>query len=134
LTGIYYERSADPDHGTYTSGSGTPTTINTIVSQPNGLPTGTSHAVVTFGLTAFPALSTSALYAYDCRARVFYLTSGLIPTSPLNNMWTGAGSNVIGQGSSSTNDVGVGVVFNVGSLAPGESTTLRYGYVTRMAD
>jgi len=124
LTNIYYIRTVDPDNDQTRSGDYT--TINTITDQlPNP---GNKVLVSTTGTVytnAYLGLGTK-----DCRAVCTIFDVGLTPEYTLASMWaqTATGYTTT-QGATYTADVGVALDFNIGTLAPGDSTTLSYAYI-----
>ncbi|MBA3827984.1 MAG: gliding motility-associated C-terminal domain-containing protein [Taibaiella sp.] len=136
---LYYLRTVDPDND-QPEPSGDFTTHNTIDYQlPNAR-----------GATLVSALGRSSPLAYlglgtlDCRARCFYLSNQLAPTSGTG---TGNGldaiygtpldgySNPTCRYSGDTiADVGMGLVYKLEDLAAGEFTTLAYAYILNKND
>ncbi|GAA4452552.1 gliding motility-associated C-terminal domain-containing protein [Rurimicrobium arvi] len=130
LTNIYYNRSLDPEPDATVSGNYA--SDKRIIFQPG--PISRNCLVVATGqsyATAYLGLGTK-----DCRAKC-YITSTYTPDAPLNNVHAGNGGasgyiyNVNGFSAANTS---MGVVFNVGSLAPGETTELAYAYILKQAD
>jgi gliding motility-associated-like protein len=153
LENIYYDRTVDPDQESSTpapGGSwGTSSTINTIVYQPD--PSATSEDAMKCLVSASGVNWGDATYlglgAVDCRAKCYILPSGLNPdptiagvdletiyneTAP-GSPW-GGGSYLYEKNASVTNDIGIGLVFNIGTLMPGDSTSLAYAYILRSED
>ena len=125
---IYYIRTVDPDNEETVVGfTGFPT-INTITYQ---LPNPTNKVLVSAtGVTytnAYLGLGTK-----DCRAKctIFHL-GALTPAASPDSVFNGTASPnyLYAQGSTSTEDVGIGLVFDIGTIAPGDSTTLSYAYI-----
>ena len=125
LRRIYYMRTVDPDNEASVTGSFT--TKNKIAFQP---PNPFNKTLVTAtGTTynAFLGLGTKA-----CDSKCFYLSSGLTPTAGLLQTFNQtAGYN---YQDSATADVGIGIVFRIGNLAPGDSTTIAYAYILNKDD
>ena len=129
MNNIYYLRTLDPDNDeTY---SGDYTTINTIVNQ---LPNPTNKVLVsatgTVYTNAFIGLGTK-----DCRAKCMIFSGTLAPEYSLDSLYNypAATGYTYGQGDVYTQDVGIGLSYALGSLAPGDSTTLTYAYILNAA-
>jgi len=130
LTNIYYLRTVDPDNDE-TRVPGEYTTINTITDQlPNP---GNKVLVSATGVTytnAYLGLGTK-----DCRAKcVIYNGAGLIPGFSVDSIYNER-ENLVGedylytQGTGDVSDVGIGLAFQIGTIAPGDSTALSYTYI-----
>jgi gliding motility-associated-like protein len=130
LTGIYYNRSLDPEPDATVSGNYA--SDKKIIFQPN--PISRNCLVVATGQSykaAYVGLGTK-----DCRAKC-YITSSYTPDAPLANVYNqsgGAISYLYGINAFSSANTSMGVVFNLGDLAPGESTELAYAYILKQAD
>ena len=134
VNNIYYIRTVDPDNEETVTGGGSCdlgnfATVNTITYQlPNP---GNKVLVSTTGTTYtndYLGLGTK-----DCRAKctVFHgatLVPSFSPDSIYNEL-TYPYSYLYSVGSTSTEDVGIGLVFNIGTIAPYDSTSLSYAYV-----
>ena len=125
LNNIYYLRTVDPDNDeTY---SGDYTTINTIVDQ---LPDAGNKVLVsatgTMDTNAYLGLGTK-----DCRAKCMIYSDGLTTDYSVDSLYQYAGATgyYYTQGTVYTEDVGIGLDYNIGSIAPGDSTTLTYAYI-----
>lgn len=136
ITDIYYNRTLDPDNEAVTPGTTISgySTNNTIVYQPNALSTKCLVKAIGQNFNAYLGLGTK-----DCRAKSYICTgSGLAPTAALNDIYNHSGAAAaytINVGASAlNNDVGIGVVYNIGTLAAGQSTTLAYAYVLKEQD
>ncbi|MEQ1553730.1 MAG: gliding motility-associated C-terminal domain-containing protein [Ferruginibacter sp.] len=125
---VFYLRTVDPDNEqTITNNF---STKNIIAFQ---LPNAANKVLVTAqGATnpnAYLGLGTK-----DCRATAFARKSGLFPinnldvlhnkTATLDNIF--AGSNTV--------DAAIGLVFNLGDIAPGETVNFAYAYVLNAID
>lgn len=131
LTGIYYLRTLDPDNEQTRSTSFT--TSNTITYQlPNP-----GNKVLVSAVGTSSSFSTNAylgLGTKDCRAKCMIFNSGLEPAYTLNTLWAGTGTPYYYTlGYNYVNDVGVGLVYNIGTLAGGDSTSLTYAYILNAA-
>eukprot|EP01035_Chromulina_nebulosa_P023417 gene23417-30349_t len=106
LVGVHYVRETDPDND-QTAAGGVMVTA-----------TGTLYTTQTLSLSA-----------KDCRAKAF-IHSGwpMNPAVNLATLWsTGwGGFNFVGP---VTSDVAIGLVYNLGTIAAGDSTELSYAYV-----
>jgi gliding motility-associated-like protein len=140
LTNIYYLRTLDPDNEETVTDGGIPgagsyTTINTIAYQlPNP---GNKVLVSTTGVTYtndYLGLGTK-----DCRAKCMIFTTGLDPAVSCDSLWHElpapgfGGYSIYPVGTGSTSDVGIGLVYNIGTLNPGDSTSLTYAYILNAA-
>ena len=131
INNIYYERTVDPDNEqAMPEGAGSFVTTNSIVYQPT---TADMKCLVTAIGTIYPASSYLGLGAKDCRATCYVLSSGLSPSSPPSSIVNGTYGNT-GVDYTSSGDVGIGIIFDVGDLAPGEMTSLAYAYILKESD
>lgn len=121
LNGVYYMRNVDPDNEVLWTGSYT--TTNTVVSQPSG--TNCTALVRAIGQTYGMYLG---LGTKDARARV---THGGFSNRNASAIYNGIGLN---QSGTTTADEAISLAFNLGNLAPGQSTTLAYAYVLNESD
>ncbi len=127
---VYYQRTVDPDNAEQQYGIGDFTTINKIEYQlPNPDNKVMVSATSPTNSTAYLGLGTK-----DCRAKCYIINSGLTPTYNLNQVYAQTTPYMYTTGTTYTNDVGIGLVYNLGSIAPGDSTDLTYAYVLRAAD
>lgn len=123
---VYYMRTVDPDQEVPITGLYQ--TINEITYQlPNALnatlvsATGTTHPGAYLGLGTL-----------DCRAKCFRLNSGLVPTVNCSALY--AGSSTVSYSGTATIDAGVGIVFNLGNVAAGDSVKFAYAYILDTSD
>ncbi len=127
---IYYTRTVDPDNEETRAGTAAFTTINNIVYQlPNA---GNKVLVSAVGNTSgYSPNAYLGLGTKDCRAKcmIFDAGTGLAPSAGGDSMWNQQTSFIYNVGGSSTADVGIGLDFNIGSIAAGDSTTLTYCYI-----
>lgn len=130
LTNIYYNRSLDPEPDATVGGNYS--SDKRIIFQPNPF---SRNCLVAATGQDYPAAYV-ALGTKDCRA-LCYITNTYTPDAALNNVYAKNGSAsgyLYNLGSFSSANTSMGVVFNVGSLAPGESTELAYTYILKQAD
>ncbi len=129
LNNIYYIRTVDPDNDQTNSGS-----YNTWMTIDYQLPNpGNKVLVSTTGVTytnAYLGLGTK-----DCRAKCmfFQVGGGLSPSYPLDQMWAESTPYTYTLGATRNDDVGIALDFNIGNLAPGDSTSLTYAYILNAA-
>lgn len=131
LTKIYYHRGLDPDNEQPWA-SCSHITKNTIVFQPNATSTKCLATAdgITYGTFAYLGLGTK-----DCRAKCMNIP-GWHPGSleALYNQTGTEAGNAYTVGWTGTGDQAIGLVYNLGSLAPGQKTTLAYTYILKQAD
>jgi gliding motility-associated-like protein len=135
LTGIYYMRTCDPDNTAYWPG-GTTVTMNHIVYQND-----VDHRVMVSAFDSAPTSSPTpftyensylAICTKDCRAKAFILSGGLYPFlgTNISDYYNNTGSAVgTIYGGHYTNDVGIGVIWSLGTLPAGDSMCISYSYV-----
>lgn len=131
LNNIYYYRGVDPDQEQPITCNFT--TVNKVVFQPN--PTSKNCLVQGTG-QAYPDMSYLGLGTKDCRAKCCIVPSWP-PSANLNDIYNqtgGASGYSFAVGSTITSDVAIGLVFNLGNLAPGAKTSLAYTYILRQLD
>ena len=132
VPGVYFLRSCDPDndeaHGSFTYFS----TNNTIVHQNEDA----THRVDVQALgTLYPGNPTTMdLCTKDCRAKAFIYSFWSISSSEdLFALWSGTptttGTTTYALGASQNGDVGIGLVFNIGTIPPNDSAVISYAYV-----
>jgi gliding motility-associated-like protein len=135
LNNVYYFRGLDPDNDQPWPLGGFPTK-NTIIFQPNAI---SKNCLVTGEGLGYPKQAYLGLGTKDCRAKCMYFSSWP-PSASLNDMYNQTGSASTGAGysyavgSTASNDWGVGVVWNLGNLGPGQKTSLAYTYILKQAD
>jgi len=134
---VFYLRTVDPDNEEPETGDFT--TDNKIAYKlPNPKNRTLVSAVGTHYSKAYLGLGT-----LDCRAKCFIIKLGLSPTGGnLDSMYEANGgigdtadyiynTDVTGD---YVNDVGIGLVFKLGDVPPGDSLNFAYAYVLRAAD
>ncbi|MES2702930.1 MAG: PKD domain-containing protein [Bacteroidota bacterium] len=124
IDNIYYIRTVDPDNEVTTAGGGGFTTVNNITYQ---LPNPENKVLVSATGSTYSAYL--GLGTKDCRAKCMIFNAGLDPTFPLDQMWAQTTTYLYTVGSSLVNDVGIALEFNIGTIAPGDSTILSYAYI-----
>lgn len=126
LDSIYYMRTLDPDNEVEEGGGFS--TDNLINYNDTTAPYKQLVSATGLSYSAFLGLGTK-----DCRATPFIISFSLDPyaTDPdMGDYWNQtAGSTLFGVGTEDVNDEGIGLVYNLGNLAPGDSTELTYTYV-----
>ncbi|HTN16697.1 MAG TPA: PKD domain-containing protein [Chitinophagaceae bacterium] len=131
VNGVYYQRAVDPDNEQpWTTDF---TTINKVVFQPNAI---SKNCLVTANGQVY-SNSYLGLGTKDCRAKCYILNGGLSTNAQLSQLYAGTGAaagNRYNIGATLTADVGYGLVFNLGSLAPGQRTSLAYTYILKQSD
>ncbi len=132
---IVYSRTLDPDNESSMGGGST--TTNVIENQPN-FATGNYRCLVSATGQSWPDLTYLGLGTVDCRATAYILSSGLYPSEapPVglkDEPEEHPGWN-IDSGYTYVNDIGVGIIFDLGTMLPGDSTNFTYSYVLSSAD
>ena len=132
LNNIYYIRTVDPDNEETREGASAFTTDNSITYQ---LPNPTNRVLVSaVGVTA--GVSPHAylgLGTKDCRAKCTIFDAGLAPSYTLASIFAETTPYTYTVGTHYISDVGIGLVFNIGTLGPGDSTELTYCYILNQA-
>lgn len=131
INNIYYERTVDPDNEvTITSDY---ETNNNIIYQPS-LSNANKCLVVALGKD-YPSMSYLGLGTVDCRAKSYILNPGnLTPSSNISNIYNGFTSYSSTEGDALTSDCGIGLIFQLGNLAPGDTTKFAYAYILKESD
>ncbi len=130
LSNVYYMRTVDPDNEVAVPGITMTgyTTINTVAYQlPNAL-NATLVSAVGLNFGAYLGLGT-----LDCRAKCFIYPPALEPGPLCDVLYGGAAAGTLYTGTH-TGDECIGIVFNLGNIAPGDSATFGYAYVLSSAD
>ncbi len=130
VTGLYYLVTGDPDNDQVTTGGSFPTN-NHISYQGDA-----QHRVeVNARPPSLHQDAFSGLATKDCRALAIIYQSWPSPiTIPLSDMWagttTGTGwyTSVLDTTTLSL-DIAYGLVYNLGDLAPGDSTTIAFAWI-----
>ncbi|CCN46041.1 exported hypothetical protein [Vibrio nigripulchritudo MADA3029] len=122
VTNVYYSDFFDPDNNTSLSGSHS--TDNTIVSQPD-TSTQLAHVSATQPAGSNWDESYVAYMSLDKRAKVSFGTWRVKP----NVRWSGEGSDVNNTvGNSNSDDSEIAITYKISSIKAGESTSFRYAY------
>lgn len=130
LNNIYYNRSLDPEPDACVASNYS--SDKKIIYQPNGI--SKNCLVIATGQDYHDAYV--GLGSKDCRAKC-YITNTYTPDAALSNVFNqngAAASYLYNVAATSSDNTSMGVVFNVGSLGPGESTELAYAYILKQAD
>lgn len=132
LTGVYYQRTLDPDNTSFWSG--TPVTRNRIVHQNEDA----RHLVKVSAFGSTPASGSTpaydsvnsylALATKDCRAKALVI-SGLSPGTKPSTLWTGSSVSLSAYGATNYADQGISLVYNLGTIGSLDSTTISYAYI-----
>ena len=128
-TDVFYLRSCDPDNDE--SWPGGSFTTNNMVNYQIPNPDNRVEVTATGGSSTLPPLS---LATKDCRAVAFiYSCWPLGLGTDLNLLWTRTTSTACGSyfdvGVNHRGDIGIGLVYKLGTIAPGDSTVISYSYV-----
>lgn len=124
-TNVYYMRTLDPDNDITLSGDYT--TKNKIESQyPGAAPFISTWGVHFTG--AYLGLGT-----LDTPAKAFILKAGLMTSHRIDSIYNGYDSTVI-YSDSNTIDAGIGLVFNVGTLNPVDSSIVAFAYMFKRTE
>ncbi len=132
ITGVYYWRTCDPDNDETRGGSFT--TTNTIVWQNPA----TDNRVQVSATGNTHTNDYISLCTKDCRAKsMIYvdwssfpaLTAGNSLDKIYNQTSTGLGATYYTQGNQTVaQDIAIGLIYNIGTIAAGASTTISYAY------
>lgn len=128
-TGLYYHRGVNADNEQpITSDYATRDTIE------YRIPNNDNKVLVSADGNVYN--SYLGLGTKDCRAKP-YLARGStpLPTAMLNTLYTGVSGYIYDTGVARVyNNYSMGIVYNLGSLAAGDSTTFSYTYILRRQD
>lgn len=128
IPGVYYWRSCDPDNDETWPGGGFPTD-NYIDFQNDVI-----HRVQVRGVGQSTTRPPLGLCTKDCRAvATIYTFWGLTVTADLASVWgmstTVGGTSYYGPiGTDHPGDIGIGLVFNVGTINAGDSNVVSCAY------
>jgi gliding motility-associated-like protein len=125
LNNVYYMRTLDPDNDVSVTNNFT--TINEITYQlPNFGNKSLVGCTSTINANAYLGLGT-----IDCRSKVFICQFGLFPPGTPNDTLGAlfnAHPDLIYTGTY-TQDVGVGIIYQIGNILPGDSSELNFAYI-----
>lgn len=128
IDNIYYLRTVDADCDVQFS-----SIYRTINKIAFSLPNPSGKSLVTSTGTSFKNAYVG-LGSKDCKAVPFYLSSGLFPVgNSLADMYNKL-NTTFNYKDSSISDVAIGMIFEIGTLAPGEKTSIAYAYVLNEND
>jgi len=124
---IYYMRELDPDNEEPETGSFV--TTNTIVYP------GPDSVLVSAVGTEYPPRSYLGLGAKSSNAMVFWCNFGLLPSEAegLDQIYSKTATDVSYSGTT-TNDVGMGLVFHLADLPADSTESFKYTYIVRNED
>lgn len=136
VNNIYYFRGLDPDNDQPWPGGGF-STDNRVVFQPNSI---SKNCLVTANGRGYPSQAYLGLGTKDCRAKCCIFSWWPFSAQP-SDVYSQSGSASTSSGFSYAvgttilnNDIAIGMVFNLGNLAPGQKTSLAYTYILKQAD
>ncbi|GAA4452308.1 PKD domain-containing protein [Rurimicrobium arvi] len=138
VSNIYYFRGLDPDNDQPWTGGGF-NTDNRIVFQPNSI---SRNCLVTANGRGYPDQAYLGLGTKDCRARCCIFTNANWPffgqpsqvysqsgaAAPAAGYYYNVGDVTLNQ------DWAIGLVFNLGTLSPGQKTSLAFTYILKQSD
>lgn len=128
MNGVYYMRTLDPDNDVTLSSNYN--TLNEIVYD---LPNPENNTLVSAKGTVYTD-SYLGLGTRDCRANSFILDWSLTPDSNANvSQYHDETTSDIYSGQY-TDDVGIGITFNIGDIEPGETKRFAYTYILNQDD
>lgn len=133
INDIYYNRLIDPDNEVEQAPVGT--SYATAMKIENQIPNIKQQVSVSARGLVFG--SYLGLCTRDCRAKAYFLNSGLIANIGLDTIYNGIGaasSYYYKKGDSIYADVGMGLVFKIGSLSAGDSTEIVYAYLLKKTE
>ncbi|MBA3827606.1 MAG: gliding motility-associated C-terminal domain-containing protein [Taibaiella sp.] len=120
---IYYMRTLDPDNDE-TEPGGTFTTRNVITYK---IPNAQNKVLVSAYAGTYRSRAYLGLGTEDCRALAFIVTGSLVPSDYIDKIYNHTSGT--SRYDSLTSDVGVGLTYKLGDLAPGDSTAITYAYI-----
>jgi hypothetical protein len=136
LTNVYYNRTVDPDNRAAMDPPVTSPHFMTRNRIMNQLPNPDNDILVSAMDTvhnSFLGLGTK-----DCRAKCYtlFIAGDLHPVGTLKDIFAQSPTvrKLFKKDTSVFRDAGMGLIFNIGSLAPGDSTSLTYTYILKEGD
>jgi gliding motility-associated-like protein len=133
VNNIYYFRGLDPDNDQPWPLGGFPTD-NRIVFQPSSI---SKNCLVTANGRGYPTQAYLGLGTKDCRAKCCIFSSWPFSAQPddaYNQTGTASSFNYSLGTTILNQDIAIGLVYNLGNLAPGQKTSLAYTYILKQAD
>lgn len=128
ISNIYYGEFVNPDPDFFYNGTTTDVNnINTIIFQN---PTDGKSLVQARGVPGLQ--SYIGLGSKDCRSKVF--RGGGPEALGYPPDWYAGTSGPLNGGDAVGNNLFIGISFNIGSIAPGDSTTFSYAYILKAED
>ncbi|MGC4058366.1 MAG: T9SS type A sorting domain-containing protein [Chitinophagaceae bacterium] len=127
LRKVYYQRTVDPDNEYEQVGGGGYATIQKL---EHNMPDPQHLALVS--ATGHDYRSYLGLFTRDCRARPYFLRSSLVGVQSLDSFYNQLIDTSLIEytlGDSLFYDVGMGLVFNIGTLKSGDSAYISYAYL-----
>ncbi len=133
MNDVYYMRTCDPDNNQSWGGS---FTTRNILAYQNDYYHRVMVTAVSTGSTAVTGTPPTeySLGTKDCRAKAVIFNSWPMSTGcRLSNVWAMSasclGTSYYSAGTQVTGDIAIGLVFNVGSIPPGDSALISYAYI-----
>ncbi len=124
IPNIYYIRICDPDNDETQTG-GSFSTVNSISFQNDALHRVLVSAKGTAYTNCYMGIGTK-----DCRAKCFSYTPFILATTTdFSTIWNQTLAGTTFTGGLPAGDNGIGLIFNVGTIAAGDSTILTYAYI-----
>jgi gliding motility-associated-like protein len=128
LPGVYYLRSCDPDNNV--SWGGGSFTTNNIITYQNDV----QHRVLASATSFTGPSSYQGLGTKDCRAKAFIYNSWpmsvAVDFADMYNMTVpGTYGPYYYDNINHTGDIGYGLVYNIGTIAAGDSAIVSYAYI-----
>lgn len=127
MPGVYYLRSCDPDNNQTWAGGGFPTN-NQVIYQND-----VQHRVLVRATSSTGPASYFGLGTRDCRAKVFIYNSWSMSTAVdfadmYNQTVPAAYGAYYYDFANHPGDIGIGLVYRIGTIAAGDSAIVSYAY------
>ena len=126
ITGVYYERTCDPDNSSDWGGGST--TENVILHQNEDARHDVEIGTYSNSGAYNMANSWMALGTRDCRAKCGVI-GGLSPSNTPAELWAGTGPVLTTFQDSNFADEGIFLVFNIGTILGNDSAIVSYAYI-----
>ncbi len=124
IPNIYYIRICDPDNDETQTG-GSFSTLNSISFQNDAL-----HRVLVSAKGSVYTNCYIGIGTKDCRAKCFSYTPFILATTTdFSTIWNQTLAGTTFSGGLPAGDNGIGLIFNIGTIAAGDSTILTYAYI-----